>query len=100
MRKKLELIQQIKAAESISIDKTKLVDLTSNAGHGLLNEMSLVELSERLAQVKQFQENEKNQTHDRIIKSKVEKDQSLVESLKFINSFRTEKSNSEKLIKK
>ena len=54
MKKKIELIQQIKAVESLnSMNKKKLVDLTSNAGHGLLLEMSIVELRERLEILKQ-----------------------------------------------
>jgi len=69
MRNKMELIQQIKAAESIPIDRIKMVDLTSNAGHALLSEMSIAELRERLEMVKQNNEREKKLIHDEIIKN-------------------------------
>lgn len=90
MRKKLELIQQIKAAESIPVNRTKQVDLTSNAGHGLLSEMSIAELNERLDLARQANDEFYQRKHDEIIKNKVEKDESLVEKLNFINKYRNE----------
>ena len=45
MRRKLELIQQIRAMESVPIIRTKFVDLTETAGQGLLSEMSVAEVS-------------------------------------------------------
>ena len=84
----MELIQQIKAAESIPIDRTKMVDLTSNAGHALLSEMSIAELKERLEIAKQNNERETKQIHDEIIKNKVQRGQMLVEKLHFINKYR------------
>ena len=100
MAKKIELIQQIKAAESISVDRTKPVDLTSTAGHRLLSEMSIAELNERLELVKQANEMQTAKIHDSIIKNKIEKDQSIVEKLHFINKFRNENSILEKKTKK
>ena len=96
MRNKIELIQQIKAAESIPIDRTKMVDLTSKAGHALLSEMSIAELRERLEIARQNNERYKKQMHDNIIKNKVERGQALVEKLHFINRFRNENSQIEK----
>jgi hypothetical protein len=90
MKKKLELIQKIKAADSIPINKTKLVDLTSGSGHKLLSEMSIVELKERLELIKQRNEELNKKKHDEIVKTKMEKDQILVEKLHYINKFRSE----------
>lgn len=96
MRKKMELIQQIKAAESLPANKKKLVDLTSNAGHGLLSEMSIAELKERLEILKQQTDEYNKKKHDEIIKNKIKKDQELVEKIHFINKFKNESLNVEK----
>ena len=45
MRRKTELIQQIRAMESIPVVTTKFVDLTKTSGVGLLSEMSVAEVS-------------------------------------------------------
>lgn len=100
MAKKIELIQQIKAAESITTDRTKPVDLTSTAGHWLLSEMSIAELQERLEITKQRNEAERMKVHDSIIKNKMEKDQNIVEKLHYINKFRNENAILEKKTKK
>ena len=44
MRQKMLLIQQIRAMEATPVIRSKLVDLTSTAGHGLLSEMSIAEV--------------------------------------------------------
>ncbi len=44
MRRKLELIQQIRAMESVPVIRTKFVDLTETAGQGILAEMSVAEV--------------------------------------------------------
>ena len=44
MRQKAELIQQIKAMESVPIIRTKFLDTTETGGQGLLSEMSLAEV--------------------------------------------------------
>lgn len=48
MRRKMELIHQIKAMEAVPIIRQKLVDLSESAGHGLLSEMSIAEVSQFL----------------------------------------------------
>lgn len=45
MKRKVELIQQIRAMEALPKDRTKLVDWTATAGHALLSEMSIAEVS-------------------------------------------------------
>lgn len=44
----MELIHQIKAMEAVPIIRQKLVDLSESAGHGLLSEMSIAEVSQFL----------------------------------------------------
>lgn len=44
MRRKVELIQQIRAMESVPVIRTKFVDLTETANQGLLSEMSIAEV--------------------------------------------------------
>ena len=45
MRQKMELIRQIRAMEATPVIRFKLVDLAEKAGHGLLSEMSIAEVS-------------------------------------------------------
>lgn len=44
MRRRMELIHQIRAMEAVPVIRQKFVDLTSPAGHGLLSEMSIAEV--------------------------------------------------------
>lgn len=44
MRRKVELIQQIRAMESVPVIRTKFVDPTETASQGLLSEMSIAEV--------------------------------------------------------
>lgn len=48
MERKQELIRQIRELEKIPIVRTKGFDPTEAGGHGLLEEMSLAELRERM----------------------------------------------------
>ena len=93
MKKKLELIQQIKATDSIPINKTKLVDLTSDSGHRLLSEMSIIELKERLELSKRTKDDLNREKHDEIVKKKTQKDLLLVDKLQYINKYRNENSH-------
>ena len=47
MRRKVELIQQIRAMESVPVVRAKFVDLTESGGQGLLAEMSVTEVRKR-----------------------------------------------------
>ena len=49
MRCKVELIRQIRAMERVPVARTKMVDLTETGGQGLLVEMSVAELRDRLS---------------------------------------------------
>ncbi len=93
----MELIQKIKALESIPSMKKHFVDLSKTAGHNLLSEMSIIELKERLQILKDKQQQDLENRHDDIIKDKIEKDKTLVEKLTFIHKYKTEmKKNQEK----
>ena len=52
MRRKTELIQQIRAIESVPVITMKFVDLTATSGVGLLSEMSVVEVTKKPAVIK------------------------------------------------
>ena len=57
LAKKTELIRQIRELEKIPIQRTKGFDPTEAGGHGLMEEMSIAELRERL----EFNKREKEQ---------------------------------------
>ena len=48
MKQKVELIQQIRAMESVPVIRKKFVDLTETSGQGLLAEMSVIEVHKTL----------------------------------------------------
>ncbi|NWT10145.1 CFA99 protein, partial [Vireo altiloquus] len=89
-RKRYELIQEIRAIESIPSIKHKFVDLTETGGHGLFGEMSIVELRERLALLKEAQKAAEEEKRDQIIHEKQTKEQLLLDKLDQISQFRAE----------
>ncbi|NWI93665.1 CFA99 protein, partial [Pitta sordida] len=89
-RKRYELIQQIRAMESIPSIRHKFVDLTETGGHGLFGEMSIVELRERLALLKEAQKAAEEEKRDQIIHEKQAKEQLLLDKLDQISRFRAE----------
>ncbi|NWW61110.1 CFA99 protein, partial [Ifrita kowaldi] len=89
-RKRYELIQQIRAIESIPNIRHKFVDLTETGGHGLFGEMSIVELRERLALLKEAQKAAEEEKRDQIIHEKQAKEQLLLDKLDQISQFRAE----------
>ncbi|XP_075705083.1 cilia- and flagella-associated protein 99 isoform X2 [Rhinoderma darwinii] len=88
LRKKFELIREIRAMESIPIIKQNFVDLTQTAGHGLNCEMSIVELRERLALLKEAQSKDEEEKRDQILEEKQSKQQHLLETLEQISLHR------------
>uniref|UniRef100_A0A669PJB6 Cilia and flagella associated protein 99 n=1 Tax=Phasianus colchicus TaxID=9054 RepID=A0A669PJB6_PHACC len=90
LKKKYELIQQIRAIESLPILKQKFVDLTETGGHGLICEMSIVELRERLALLREAQKAAEEEKRDQIIQDKQAKEQLLLDKLDQISIFRAE----------
>ncbi|KAF4796510.1 cilia and flagella associated protein 99 [Turdus rufiventris] len=89
-RKRYELIQQIRAIESVPSIRHKFVDLTETGGHGLFGEMSVVELRERLALLKEAQKAAEEEKRDQIIHEKQAKEQLILDKLDQISQFRAE----------
>uniref|UniRef100_A0A8B9LXS4 Cilia and flagella associated protein 99 n=1 Tax=Accipiter nisus TaxID=211598 RepID=A0A8B9LXS4_9AVES len=90
LRKRYELIQQIRAIESLPNIRHKFVDLTETGGHGLICEMSIVELRERLALLREAQKAAEEEKRDQIIHEKQAKEQLLLDKLDQISLFRAE----------
>ncbi|XP_073430560.1 cilia- and flagella-associated protein 99 isoform X2 [Dendrobates tinctorius] len=88
LRKKFELIREIRAMESVPIIRQNFVDLTQTAGHGLNCEMSVVELRERLALLKEAQRKAEEEKRDQILEEKQSKQQYLLETLEQISLHR------------
>ncbi|NXF54766.1 CFA99 protein, partial [Oceanites oceanicus] len=88
LRKRYELIQQIRAIESLPNIRHKFVDLTETGGHGLICEMSIVELRERLALLREAQKAAEEEKRDQIIHEKQAKEQLLLDKLDQISLFR------------
>ena len=71
MKKKLELINQIKAAEAAPLPRHhKQVDLTQTSGMRLLSEMSVAELRERLSLIKIERKEMEEKKRDEILENK------------------------------
>ncbi|KAL5470882.1 hypothetical protein EMCRGX_G028929 [Ephydatia muelleri] len=92
MRQKAELIQQIKAMESVPIIRAKFVDTTETGGQGLLAEMSLAELKERLSLMRIAEEEEEERKRKEILAAKQTKELMLSEALNMISLHRLEQS--------
>ncbi|CAO2640240.1 Cilia- and flagella-associated protein 99 [Lemmus lemmus] len=84
-RQRCELIAQLRALETQPTRKGKLVDLTQIPGYGLEGEMSVVELRERLALLKETQKREKEEKRDQIIQGKRAKSQKLQNTVEQIS---------------
>ncbi|KAJ6661721.1 hypothetical protein lerEdw1_013243 [Lerista edwardsae] len=87
-QKRCELIQQIRAIEHVPFLKGKFVDLTQTADHRVFGEMSIVELRERLALLKEAQKKTEEEKRDQIIHEKHAKEQLLLDKLEQISKFR------------
>ncbi|KFQ54839.1 hypothetical protein N334_03146, partial [Pelecanus crispus] len=90
LRKRYELIQEIRAIESLPSLRHKFVDLTETGGHGLICEMSIVELRERLALLREAQKAAEEEKRDQIIHEKQAKEQLLLDKLDQISLCRAE----------
>ncbi|NXG43254.1 CFA99 protein, partial [Psilopogon haemacephalus] len=90
LKKRYELIQQIRAIESLPSVRHKVVDLTETGGHGLICEMSIVELRERLALLREAQKAAEEERRDQIIHEKQAKEQLLLDKLDQISLFRAQ----------
>ncbi|PWA16408.1 hypothetical protein CCH79_00004438 [Gambusia affinis] len=88
LRKRLQIIHEIHVIESLPIIKPNNFDETKTAGYELLGEMSLAELKERLALLKQNQKKEEEERRSNILEEKVKKQQQILETLDNINLYR------------
>lgn len=90
MRRRMELIHQIRAMEAVPVIRQKFIDLTATSGHGLLSEMSILELRERLALLKNAEKEAEENKRDEILAEKEAKDQLLLDTLETISKHRLE----------
>ncbi|XP_060154872.1 cilia- and flagella-associated protein 99 isoform X4 [Globicephala melas] len=84
-RRRCELISQLRALETQPTRKGKLVDLTQIPGYGLEGEMSVVELRERLALLKETQRCKEEEKRDQIIQGKRAKSRALQNTVEQIS---------------
>ncbi|XP_064811688.1 cilia- and flagella-associated protein 99 [Oncorhynchus masou masou] len=89
LSRKFEIICQIRAIESVPLIRHKFVDETETAGHDLLGEMSLAELRERLAMLRDAEHREHQDRRGRILEDKKSREQLLLEQLDTIALHRT-----------
>ncbi|XP_062378775.1 cilia- and flagella-associated protein 99 [Sardina pilchardus] len=89
MSRKLELIRQIRAIESIPRPQHKLLDDTEMAGHALLCEMSLAELRERLCVLRVAERRHLEERKRRVQQEKQSREQLLLEQMDNIATCRT-----------
>uniref|UniRef100_A0AAQ4NQU5 Cilia and flagella associated protein 99 n=1 Tax=Gasterosteus aculeatus aculeatus TaxID=481459 RepID=A0AAQ4NQU5_GASAC len=85
LSRKFEVIREIHAIESLPHLRVRNFDYAESAGHELLGEMSLVELKERLALLKEAQQTEEHEKRELILEEKQNKKQLLLEKLDHIN---------------
>ncbi|XP_078031178.1 cilia- and flagella-associated protein 99 isoform X1 [Epinephelus lanceolatus] len=81
LSRKFEIIREIHAIESLPHVTVRNFDDTETAGHELLGEMSLVELKERLALLREAQQTEQQEKREQILEEKQNKRQLLSEQL-------------------
>jgi hypothetical protein len=90
MRQRAELIQQIRAFDLLPVDRYKPFDITSVAGHGLHEEMSIAEIRERLELLKLEREKERESRRDQIVKDKQIKEKLITNTVQNIAKYRSE----------
>ncbi|XP_070835645.1 cilia- and flagella-associated protein 99 isoform X2 [Chaetodon trifascialis] len=88
LSRKFEIILEIRAIESLPHIRVRNFDDTATAGHELMGEMSLAELRERLALLKEAQQTEQQEKRERILEEKQNKKQLLLEQLDTIDLHR------------
>ncbi|KAM9237469.1 cilia- and flagella-associated protein 99 [Dugong dugon] len=84
-RQRYVLSSQLRAMEMRPTRKGKLVDLTQIPGYGLEGEMSIVELRERLALLKETQQRTQEEKRDQIIQGKRARSQELQDTVERIS---------------
>ncbi|XP_053164804.1 cilia- and flagella-associated protein 99 isoform X3 [Hemicordylus capensis] len=87
-KKRYKLIQQLRAIEYVPFLNNRFVDLTQTPEHGVLGEMSVAELRERLALLHEAQKKTEEEKRDLIVREKHIKEQLLLNKLDQISAFR------------
>ncbi|XP_075399726.1 cilia- and flagella-associated protein 99 [Tenrec ecaudatus] len=87
-RQRCELISQLRAMETQPPHPGKLVDLTQIPGHRLEGEMSIVELRERLALLREAQQRAQEEKRDQIIQGKRARSQELQDTMERLSMCR------------
>lgn len=90
MRQRAELIQQIRAYELVGVDRWKPIDRTAVSGYGFLEEMSIVEIRERLELLKLEREKEREIRHEQIVKEKQMKEKMITNTVHSIAKHRND----------
>ncbi|XP_075874211.1 cilia- and flagella-associated protein 99 [Nelusetta ayraudi] len=85
LTKKFQIIKEIHAVESLPHIQMRTFDDTETAGHGLLGEMSLFELKERLAHLREAQRQDQQEKRERILMDKERNEKLLLEKQEAIN---------------
>ena len=93
LAKKQELIRQIRELEKIPIQRTKGFDPTEAGGHGLMEEMSVAELRERLEFNKRQREQDLQFKRETNLTRKEQEAQKLIEESKKIEEARLRRKN-------
>ncbi|XP_071355067.1 cilia- and flagella-associated protein 99 [Trachinotus anak] len=88
LSRKFEIICEIRTIESLPHIRIKNFDDTETAGHELLGEMSLAELKERLALLKEAQQTEQQGKREHILEVRQNKKQLLLEQMDTIDLHR------------
>eukprot|EP00055_Hartaetosiga_balthica_P016200 m.100898 g.100898 ORF g.100898 m.100898 type:complete len:645 (+) comp9053_c1_seq1:34-1968(+) len=81
MERKLELIREIQALESVRAERGTIFDATEMQDHGMLHEMSYAELQQRLDMQRKVQEHEQQLKRDAIFEAKLAHDMMMKEKL-------------------
>jgi hypothetical protein len=86
-----EVIMQIQALERVPVSgaAVKVFDPTTTPGYGLLDEMSLVQLRERLQLLQERESQEREEKRQAILSAKEEKEAEVQRKLDFISRLRT-----------
>eukprot|EP00929_Paragymnodinium_shiwhaense_P007467 TRINITY_DN111389_c0_g1_i1.p1 TRINITY_DN111389_c0_g1~~TRINITY_DN111389_c0_g1_i1.p1 ORF type:complete len:755 (-),score=315.21 TRINITY_DN111389_c0_g1_i1:179-2443(-) len=88
LEKKKDLIRQIRALEKVPVERFKAFDPAEPPAHGLMEEMSLSELRERLETLKSQRQRELEDKRERQLEKKAEKQMELAEKAETLAQIR------------
>ncbi|EDQ87389.1 uncharacterized protein MONBRDRAFT_33293 [Monosiga brevicollis MX1] len=91
LERRADLIREIRALEAIPTDRTRVVDLTETGNHGLLNEMSIVELRARLDLLREQQLEEEELKRQMLFDLKLAKDEMLDQKRRVVEQAREDR---------